>query len=65
MALLSTMQIWDHIFNKAFAAETKGCPVLLSELPLNPKANREKTTEVKTMIMYSLKCHTSPWGGDV
>ena len=52
MALLSTMQIWDHIFNKAFAAETKGYPVLLTEPPLNPKANREKTTEVTTMIMY-------------
>ena len=52
MALLSTMQIWDHIFNQVFAAETKGCLVLLIEPPLNPNANREKTTEVKTMIMY-------------
>ncbi|KAM7446029.1 hypothetical protein ABFA07_005638 [Porites harrisoni] len=45
--------IWDHIFNKAFAAETKGCPVLLTEPPLNPKANREKTTE-QVLALYSV-----------
>lgn len=39
-------KIWAHTFSNELRVDTKGRPVLMTEPPLNPKANREKMTEV-------------------
>eukprot|EP01084_Bolivina_argentea_P036339 67248_1 len=38
--------IWRHIFYCELSAKVDECQILLSEPPLNPKSNREKTTEI-------------------
>jgi len=37
--------IWSHIFTNEIRVEPTDYPVMLTEAPMNPKANREKMAE--------------------
>ena len=38
--------LWDYTFNEKLKVDTHGAKILLTEPPMNPKANRQKMCEV-------------------